>query len=50
MPCKVRDLEKRLDEYQSMVVLPQVKEPLHLYHDPRGDPRNTNNKFWPGWC
>jgi len=50
MPCQVRDLEKKLEEYRMITVEPQLKEPLELNSDPKGDPRNNGNKFWPGWC
>lgn len=50
LPCHVRDLEQKLEEYKTIAVEPQLKEPLQDYNDPRGNPINTNNQFWPGWC
>jgi hypothetical protein len=50
LPCYVRDLERKLEEYKTIAVEPQLKEPLQDYNDPRGNPINTNNQFWPGWC
>lgn len=50
MPCHVRELEEKLEEYKKITVDPQFKEPFELYNDMRVDPRKSNNQFWPGWC
>lgn len=50
MPCKVRELEKQINKYRKITKHPKLKEPLALHNNPNGDPRNTDDKFWPGWC
>lgn len=50
MACKIRELESQLREYIEITVEPELKEPLSMHNDPRADPRNFGNMFWPGWC
>lgn len=50
MPCKVQELEKKLDEYRRITIHPQLIEPLELYNNQNGNPQKTDDKFWPGWC
>lgn len=50
MPCLIRDLQYKLDDFRKITVEPQIKEPLERYSDPRADPKKWGDTFSPGWC
>ena len=48
LPCKVRDLEIKLNAYKRSAVPPLITEPP--YFDPKSNPANFGDKWSPGWC
>jgi hypothetical protein len=49
-PCKLFELEIKLNEYRKITVEPLVKEPTTEQFDPKGFPYNFGDKWSPGWC
>lgn len=47
-PCKVKELELKLEEYKKNTVPPLVTNPP--FFDSGSDPANFNDSWMPGWC
>lgn len=47
-PCKVRDLEVKINKYKDESVEPLVSKPP--FFDPKSDPGKFGDKWSPGWC
>jgi hypothetical protein len=46
-PCKLKELELKLEEYKHDSVVPLVTEPANF--DKKSNP-NANDQWAPGWC
>lgn len=48
LPCRVRDLERKIGEYRRRTVQPVITEPP--FFDPKSNPAKFGDKWSPGWC